>query len=83
MQHLEAIYKMLSKPERRHGGCVQVLDSIALNCSKQVRRQLADKKWSRAIFEGCNNLPEAQPPLHQLLANWAVLYRSVPLQSFK
>ncbi|KAK9866633.1 hypothetical protein WJX84_000732 [Apatococcus fuscideae] len=51
-----------------------VLDSIAINCSRAVRRQLADKKWSKAIYEGCSNLPAAQPALHQLFANWAVLF---------
>ena len=52
-----------------------VVDCIALNCGLGVRRQLADKKWIKAIQALMSESTPVALGAMQLLTHWAFVFR--------
>lgn len=53
----------------------QVLDSVAVNCSRRVREVLAEKKNVRRLINVAIEKAAASAAIAQLLVNWAFIYR--------
>ncbi|DBB01169.1 TPA: hypothetical protein ACH3X1_001055 [Trebouxia sp. C0004] len=72
---LAGIKKSLKSPSKSHVcKTLTTLDSIAANCSPNIRLQLADAKWIEMLNSVCYKNPTAALPICQLFSNWVCSY---------
>ena len=60
--------------------CLQVLDTLALNCSPGIRAQLAHKRFMQLVsaLAGDRRQGPCSDAALQLLVDWAFMYKCVP-----
>lgn len=54
---------------------MQVMDTVALNCSQRVRNLMADRKGIRRLSSLATDKTAAAGAAFQLFVNWSFVYR--------